>query len=105
AQDGYPQMVMLGDRNIGTATVPPANGINMTGGWALGMSAGTGHGVSTYSPGPSWAWSANDIHLKVGNIGLADGSVQETSASALQTALAYATNGTPWAIQYFNFPN
>lgn len=103
AQDGYPQMIMLGDRNIGTATVPPANGIDMVNGYALGMSAGNTT-VSGFKPGPSWAWSANDIHLKVGNIGLADGSVAQVSASGLQTALAYATNGTPWAIQYFNFP-
>jgi prepilin-type processing-associated H-X9-DG protein len=51
-----------------------------------------------------WAWTANDLHLKVGNIGFADGSVAEESASGLENALVLATNGTPWGIQYFNFP-
>jgi prepilin-type processing-associated H-X9-DG protein len=53
----------------------------------------------------SWAWSANDLHLKVGNIGYADGSVAEVSVSGLQSSLILATNGTPWLSQYFNFPN
>ncbi|HEX3627750.1 MAG TPA: prepilin-type N-terminal cleavage/methylation domain-containing protein [Verrucomicrobiae bacterium] len=98
----YPQMIMSGDRNIGTTSTSPAPAINANNGWELGASSvGSPNG---YAPGPSWCWSANDLHLKVGNIGLADGSVDQVSASALQNALAYATNGTPWAIQYFNFP-
>jgi prepilin-type processing-associated H-X9-DG protein len=43
--------------------------------------------------------------LKVGNVGYADGSVAEVSASGLQQSLVLATNGTPWVSQYFNFPN
>jgi prepilin-type N-terminal cleavage/methylation domain-containing protein/prepilin-type processing-associated H-X9-DG protein len=103
ASETYPQMVLDGDRNIGTAATPPAQWIMMNNGFALAPAAPSG-GV-TWAPGPSWAWSANDIHLKVGNIGFADGSVSEVSASGLQNALAYATNGTPYAVQYFNFPN
>lgn len=100
--ESYPQMVMSGDRNIGSTTSQPASAIVMNNGWELGVaSQGTPTG---YSPGPSWAWSANELHLKVGNIGLADGSVSQVSSSAFQNALAYATNGTPWAVQYFNFP-
>jgi len=100
ASETYPQMVLDGDRNIGTTSASPSPAITMTGGFELGLS-----GPGPEAAGPSWAWSANDLHLKVGDIGLADGSVQETSASALQNALAYATNGTPYANQWFNFPN
>jgi prepilin-type N-terminal cleavage/methylation domain-containing protein len=103
ANEGYPQMVLDGDRNIGTTATAPAPVINMNNGYGLGT-GGTMTGSAGQTPGPSWAWSANDVHLKVGNIGLADGSVAQESASGLQNALAYATNGTPWAVQWFNFP-
>jgi prepilin-type N-terminal cleavage/methylation domain-containing protein/prepilin-type processing-associated H-X9-DG protein len=98
ATEAYPQMLMIGDRNIGITATPPAGVINIT------MQGGNfyyGGGAAN----EEWAWSANDLHLKVGNIGFADGSVAEESASGLQNALVLATNGTPWGIQYFNFPN
>jgi prepilin-type N-terminal cleavage/methylation domain-containing protein len=104
ATEAYPQMVLDGDRNVGIAGgATPASGqpaatIGFTSGWALGS-------ATPGEPGPLWGWSANDMHLKVGNIGLADGSVQEESVNGLETALSYATNGTPWGVQYFNFPN
>jgi prepilin-type N-terminal cleavage/methylation domain-containing protein len=105
ANEGYPQMVLDGDRNLGATATAPAQAIIMNNGYALGVgSAPNSTSLAGTSPGPSWAWSANDMHLKVGNIGLADGSVEEQSANGLQNALSYATNGTPWAIQYFNFP-
>lgn len=105
ATEAYPQMVLDGDRNVGVAAASgqPASAIQMTGGWQLAPGSGTTAPGPT--GGPLWAWSANDLHLKVGNIGLADGSVQEESVNGLETALSYATNGTPWGIQYFNFPN
>jgi prepilin-type N-terminal cleavage/methylation domain-containing protein/prepilin-type processing-associated H-X9-DG protein len=101
ANEGYPQMVMIGDRNIGTTT-PPG-----TAAQAINVSKAAGNnGLGAANALPStWAWSANDIHLKVGNIGYADGSVSEVSVSGLQSALALSTNGTPWVTQYFNFPN
>ncbi|HUA66714.1 MAG TPA: prepilin-type N-terminal cleavage/methylation domain-containing protein [Alphaproteobacteria bacterium] len=101
ANESYPQMVMDGDRNLGTTTAAPSANILMNNGWALGFNQGSASGVAA---GPTWAWSANDLHLKVGNIGLADGSVAQTTANGLENALAYATNGTPWPNQYFNFP-
>jgi prepilin-type processing-associated H-X9-DG protein len=101
ASETYPQMVLDGDRNVGTTATAPAPAINMINCYALGASGGSASGAAT---GPNWAWSANDLHLKVGNIGFADGSVAEESASGLQNALNYATNGTPYGIEYFNFP-
>ncbi len=84
AADTYPQMILDGDRNLGTASTTGtyATAITMTGGqnW----------------PGTSskpWAWSGNDMHLKVGNIGMADGSVQQTTPSSLWAAMLNATNG------------
>ena len=100
ASETYPQMVLDGDRNIGTTATAPAPAINMIGGYSLGPGSS-----GNEAPGPSWAWSANDLHLKVGNIGFADGSVAEESANGLENALAYATNGTPYTQQWFNFPN
>jgi prepilin-type N-terminal cleavage/methylation domain-containing protein/prepilin-type processing-associated H-X9-DG protein len=96
ATEAYPQMIMTGDRNIGlTGVGTPAAGINIY------------MGGGNYKSGNNqtqWGWSANDLHLKVGNIGYADGSVAEVSVSGLQSALILATNGTPWGMQYYNFP-
>jgi len=97
ANEGYPQMIMTGDRNIGLGSVgQPANSINVT------MASGYNILGGVYVD--EWAWSANDMHLKVGNIGYADGSVAEVSVSGLQSSLALSTNGTPYVSQYFDFP-
>jgi hypothetical protein len=42
--------------------------------------------------------------LKNGNLGLADGSVAQTTVSALQQALLAATNGEPNLNPFYNFP-
>jgi len=96
AADTYPQMILDGDRNLGTASTVGtyAQAITMTGGvqWP---------GTS----GKSWAWSGNDLHLKVGNIGMADGSVQQTTPSSLWAAMLNSTNGSPYPNPWYNFPN
>jgi prepilin-type N-terminal cleavage/methylation domain-containing protein/prepilin-type processing-associated H-X9-DG protein len=106
ASETYPQMVLDGDRNVGSTTVPPAPSILASSQSLTGVALGTGTSFNSASglTGNDWAWSANDLHLKVGNVGFADGSVAEESSSGFQNALAYATNGTPYAIQWFNFP-
>ena len=53
---------------------------------------------------PVWAWDQASLHLKNGNIGLADGSVQQCTISGLQSALTAATNGEPNLNPYYNFP-
>jgi prepilin-type N-terminal cleavage/methylation domain-containing protein/prepilin-type processing-associated H-X9-DG protein len=98
ANESYPQMVMTGDRNIGIGAAGVAAGsinVNMETANSYLLQGGNT---------TTWAWSANDLHLKVGNIGYADGSVAEVSVSGLQSSLILATNGTPWLTQYFNFP-
>jgi prepilin-type N-terminal cleavage/methylation domain-containing protein len=106
ANESYPQMVMTGDRNIGTSgtlgTAATQVNVNMAGG-ATGANSYVLQSANMAST-LSWAWSANDLHLKVGNLGYADGSVAEVSVSGLQSSLILATNGTPWTSQYFNFP-
>ena len=98
ANDNYPQMMMAGDRNIGLGNGSPA----------LSMYAGTTGQSGDIQSGPfnGWAWTANDVHLKVGNSAMADGSVQQLTVSGLVTALLNATNGTPFGgVIYYNFPN
>jgi prepilin-type N-terminal cleavage/methylation domain-containing protein len=99
ANESYPQMVMTGDRNIGTSATPG------TAATAINVTMGAGNYLLQGAATTQWAWSANDLHLKVGNLGYADGSVAEVSVSGLQSSLILATNGTPWTTQYFNFPN
>jgi hypothetical protein len=45
------------------------------------------------------------MHLKVGNIGMSDGSVQQTTPSSFLAAQLNATNGTAVPNPWYNFPN
>jgi prepilin-type N-terminal cleavage/methylation domain-containing protein len=93
AMETYPQMIMDGDRNIGTSIQnTPAVITNV-----LGVAWG---GVGNVW----WAWSTVDLHLRVGNIGMADGSAQQVTVAGLQTALGAATNGASAANPWYNFP-
>jgi len=99
AAETYPQMILDGDRNIGTSATQnsPANNTN----GILGAPA------SFLWPPTSpnwWAWTAVDMHLRVGNIGMADGSAQQVTVAGLQTALGAATNGASTMTPYYNFP-
>ena len=107
ASDPYPQMVLDGDRNIGggNATVVPLSGSPAT--YAnLGtnnVTTGTSTVNATTEAFP-WGWSTGDLHQKVGNIGLADGSVQQATSTGLMTALNNATNGAPTSSPAYNIP-
>jgi len=94
AVETYPQMLLDGDRNIGTATAVniPATMTNLLGTQWTG------------NPATAWAWSAVDMHLRVGNIGMADGSAQQVTVAGLQTALGTATNGASATQPWYNFP-
>jgi prepilin-type N-terminal cleavage/methylation domain-containing protein len=94
AYETYPQMILDGDRNVGTASTQnvPANMTNVYGlQW-------------TGNPAAWWAWSSVDLHLRVGNIGMADGSAQQVTVAGLETALATATNGASVSQPWYNFP-
>jgi len=99
ASEAYPQMIMTGDRNVGTTTTlnQPAPMTNTC--------AATGKGVQWLGdPAHAWAWTANDMHLRVGNCGMADGSAQQLTVSTLQSAFSTATNGSPTVNPWYNFP-
>ncbi len=98
ATEDYPQMVLTGDRNIGTATA--ANVASITTNKSTTLALARWVGAPTY-----WAWTATDQHQKAGNIGLADGSAQQVTINGLQTALVNATNGAATGSPAYNFPN
>jgi len=101
AYESYPQMILVGDRNIGTADTlsTPANNTNSCIQSPKVYQWGTAPGEA-----PIWAWDIASLHLKNGNLGLCDGSVQQTTISGLQQALCTATNGEPNLNPYYNFP-
>jgi len=105
AADSYPQMILSGDRNIGTVALnstTPATSTNVS------STYGVAHNL-TPSTTPANAaigsWTATDLHQKAGNIGLADGSAQQVTISGLQSAILNATNGGPTQTPCYNFPN
>ena len=100
ANETYPQMIMTGDRNIGTVGTlnTPAPVTNDF------PHASTDFHWNDTPPATPWAWTQNDLHLRVGNLGMADGSAQQTTIVGLQQALVAATNGAPTQAPYYNFP-
>jgi type II secretory pathway pseudopilin PulG len=100
AFENYPQMILTGDRNVGDANnvlSTPALSTNST-------VSGTARWGSGPASTPAWAWDNASLHLKNGNLGLADGSVQQVTISGLQQALTAATNNEPNPNPYYNFP-
>ena len=85
AVDTYPEMFLTGDHNIGCdGTLLPSRGfVTAPSSYFpdFKVSLGTNFVVNG---GPGWL---NTIHSAQGNVGLADGSVQGFSRSALQQAL------------------
>jgi prepilin-type N-terminal cleavage/methylation domain-containing protein len=99
ASEDYPQMILSGDRNIGTVGTQntPSATTNVTSSYALAK--------WTSSSASYWAWDAPSLHQKAGNLGLADGSAQQVTISALQASLINATNGAPTQNPAYNLPN
>jgi prepilin-type N-terminal cleavage/methylation domain-containing protein len=98
ASETYPQMIMDGDRNIGIAAAQNVPAVTSN-------TLATATTTFKWTGGTAWwAWTAVDLHLRVGNIGMADGSAQQTTVAGLQTALGAATNGAPAANPWYNFP-
>jgi len=99
--DQYPQMILAGDRNIGTAG---ALGVAGSSTFLTSGQVSYGNSQSANGSGAYFAWSSSDLHLKTGNLGLSDGSVQTTTISTAQTAFNNATNGYSTGAIYYNFP-
>ncbi len=92
AADTFPQMFLDGDHNMGGNGNPPSVGYWWgNSGTDFKVWVGTNFNATT---GPGWM---DNMHSKQGNVGLADGSVQQFSRSKLQDALRNtgdAGNGT-----------
>ena len=101
AADAYPQMILVGDRNMGTL-----NAVGTGPAPAMLVSSSFANSILPTTPGNGYqgSWTANDLHQKNGDLGLADGSAQQVSVSALQSALNNGTNG-PTASPSYNMPN
>jgi prepilin-type N-terminal cleavage/methylation domain-containing protein len=115
AADAYPQMILAGDRNLGTATILGTASGGSVGGVGGAASGGaltdtttatetTGNALTVNPTSGYLAWTSQDMHLKGGNLGLTDGSVQTTTVSAVQTAFNNATNGYSSTTIWYNFP-
>jgi prepilin-type N-terminal cleavage/methylation domain-containing protein len=81
AQDTFPQMLLTGDHNLGAGNPPTAP-------YLAAPSSGTSfQALGTNFPnGNTLVGWMDNMHAKQGNIGLADGSVQQYSRSRLQEA-------------------
>jgi prepilin-type N-terminal cleavage/methylation domain-containing protein len=101
ATEDFPQAILTGDRNIGTTTAlgTPATTVNL-GTNNVAISAAN---TTLKKPYP-WAWTANDMHLKVGNLGIADGSVQQATLSGLNEAMLTTTNNSASVDPVYNIP-
>jgi len=100
AAEDYPQMILSGDRNIGSIGTlgQPAN--VMVGTNSICFTGGNaGVKLANY-----WAWTATDLHQKVGNAAICDGSVQQLTCSGLWTSLQNATNQGPTLFPDYNMP-
>jgi|SRR5208282_160844 len=76
AVDTFPQMILDGDDNLAV------NGVRVK------------PGILTLPTTNSLTWT-KERHRGVGNIGMADGSVQQTTAGSFNSAVIAATNGAP----------
>jgi len=73
AFESYPQMILTGDRNVGVVALNAA----------ASSTNSTVAGKAKWDGTEYWAWSAADLHLRNGNIGLADCSVQQVTVPGL----------------------
>jgi len=83
AADTFPQMLLDGDHNMGSGANPPTAGFQWNGVATPGFDIGLGTNFVANN-GPGWM---DNMHSKQGNVGLADGSVQQFSRSKLQDTL------------------
>jgi len=104
AIDTLPQTILTGDGNIGILTSGADPSVPLTGaGNGNGLGAGTAKGANFLASSTAAAWTSGGLHLNAGNIGLADGSVQQDSDNGLVQAMLQATNNASGYV-FYNFP-
>ena len=102
ASDKYPKMILVGDRNIGnviggkvsdTASfgILPADAMNMQNAAYSQVTGTLGARLKTLP----WAWTDGDLHQDSGNLGMADGSVNQASLNGLKNAITDTINARP----------
>jgi prepilin-type N-terminal cleavage/methylation domain-containing protein/prepilin-type processing-associated H-X9-DG protein len=84
AAETDPQMLLAGDLNIGSTGAIVGQNNPASPRFTSAVQYATGNG-------PAWAWTT-ETHNKVGNILMADGSVQQLSIGGLRTTLQNGTN-------------
>ena len=93
-------MILTGDRNIGKepkGTAPgtiAATSMNMVNG-PFAASVGLAIQSQVY---PAWEWTDPDLHQGAGNLGMVDGSVQQTSLGGLDKALSATKDSIPYSL-------
>jgi len=97
AVESDPQMLLFGDCNIGLQ----ANAAPGTPASARFTSAVQITSLTIAQATTGWAWTI-DTHNKVGNLTLADGSVQQVSITGLKQAMQNATNTVVSPVIEFN---
>jgi len=97
AVESDPQMLLFGDCNIGLQ----GNASPGTPASARFTSAFQITSLTIQQSASGWAWTI-DTHNKVGNLTLADGSVQQVSITGLKQAMQNATNTVVSPIIEFN---
>lgn len=113
ASDKYPKMILFGDRNIGSTIggktgaqaianwgILPADSMNMVNNGFVGPTAASG--VSLTATAFPWAWTDPDIHQDSGNLGMADGSAQQSTLKGLANALTDTELARPGGATYKN---
>lgn len=107
ANDTLPQMFLTGDHNLGTGANPPTtpfqNGVAQNQNFAVAL------GTNFANNNTLVGWLDN-MHSKQGNVGLADGSVQQFSRSRLQEGLRNSgdtgqATGAPWVVPAGHLPS
>ena len=86
ANDQDPQMILIGDCNVGPA---PSVGAPASTHQTIATTFGNGATLNAAATPISWTI---DTHNKVGNLGLSDGSVQQVSISGIKTSFQNGTN-------------
>jgi len=84
AQDTFPQMFLDGDHNMGDNGNPPTSAFQWDAPGHPNQRPFMYMGTNWTGVGPGWM---DNIHSKQGNVGLADGSVQQMSRTAMQNGL------------------
>ncbi len=83
AADTFPQMFLDGDHNMGDNNNPPSSAFQ----WGAGNQRPFIYMGTNWNVGPTGPGWLDNMHSKQGNVGLADGSVQQMSRSKLQEGL------------------